>query len=82
MLVSIRRGRVLKGALISGKICTTILFVSLVFLVMFYSVETLVVNIIAIVDLLFLLYAFVDYIIAYCRKDSRFESVEDAANLD
>jgi len=81
MMVSIRKGRVLKGALLSGKICTTILFVSLVFLVMFHSIDIWVVNVIAVVDFLFLLYAFIDYVVAYCRKDSRFESVDDATNL-
>lgn len=81
LAVSIRKGRVLKGALLSGKICTTILFVSLVFLVMFHSIDMLVVNIITAVDFLFLLYAFIDYVVAYCRKDSRFESVDDATNL-
>lgn len=81
LAVSIRNGRVLKGALMSGKICTTVLFVSLVSLVMFYTMPPLAVDIIAIVDILFLLYAFVDYIVAYCRKDKNFESVEDATNL-
>ena len=79
--VSIRKGRVLKGALLSGKICTTILFVSLVFLVMFHSMDMLIVNIITAVDFLVLLYAFIDYVVAYYKKDSRFESVEDATNL-
>ena len=81
LAISIRRGRVLKGARLSGKICTTILFVSLAAMVMFYTIPPIAVDIIAIVDILFLLYAFIDYIIVYSRKDSNFESVDDAANL-
>lgn len=82
VMVSIRKGKVLKGALMSGKICTTILFVSLVFMVMFPNIGMDVVNIIAIVDFIFLLIAFVDYVIAYLKKDSRFETVEDATKYN
>ena len=33
MLVNLRRGKALNGALMEGKICTTVLFISLIFLV-------------------------------------------------
>jgi len=82
MLFLMKKGKVLKGALLSGKICTTILFVSLVFLVMFPTIDILVVNIIAAVDFVFLLIAFIDYFVAYCKRDSRFETVDDALNYD
>ena len=82
VMVSIQKGTVLKGALLSGKICTTVLFVSLVFLVMFPNVDPMVVNIIAAADFLFVLFAFIDYVLAYIKKDSRFESVEDATKYN
>lgn len=72
-----RKGSMLKGALLSGKICTTILFLSLIVMVMLPNLNVSVVNVIAVVDALFMLIAFVDYILAYFFKDSKFQSLED-----
>ena len=74
----LKRGYMLKGALMTGKVCTTVLFVSLVFLVMFPTVDIQVVNIIAIVDFAFLMVAFIHYIITFSRIGPRFETVKDA----
>ena len=73
----LRKGIMLKGALFSGKICTTILFVSLILMVMMPDMPLKTVNIITIVDALFLLIAFVHYMIAYYCMDSKFQAVED-----
>ena len=70
-----RKGRMLKGALLSGKICTTVLFVSLILMVLMPDLKTFTVNIIALIDTLFLIFAFVDYALAYIRNDSNFLSV-------
>ena len=72
-----RKGSMLKGALLSGKICTTILFLSLIVMVMLPNLNVSVVNIIVVVDALFMLIAFVDYILAYFFKDSKFQSLEE-----
>ena len=72
-----REGSMLKGALLSGKICTTILFLSLIVMVMLPNLNVSVVNILAVVDALFMLIAFVDYILAYFFNDSKFQSLED-----
>ncbi len=74
----LKRGYMLKGALMTGKICTTVLFVSLVFLVMFPTISLTVVKVIAIVDFLFLLVAFIHYVVTFSRIGPRFETVEDA----
>lgn len=74
--LNLRRGRMLKGALITGKICTTILFVSLILLVMIPTLDITVVKIIAIIDAVFLLIAFGDYAYAYFAKASKFQSIE------
>lgn len=63
--INLRKGRMLKGALLSGKICTTILFVSLILLVLLPQLSDTVVTVITVVDALFMLVAFVDYITAY-----------------
>ena len=74
--INLRKGRMLKGALISGKICTTILFVSLIILVMLPNLSADVVKIIAFIDAIFMLIAFAEYVIAYFFKDSKFQSLE------
>ena len=75
--ISLRKGKMLKGALLSGKICTTILFISLIIMVMMPGLSTTVANIIAITDAVFMLAAFIDYIIAYFFLEGRFQSIED-----
>ena len=70
--INLRKGKMLKGALLSGKICTTILFISLIVMVMLPNLSLKAVNIIAIVDGLFMLIAFFDYVTAYFFKESKF----------
>ena len=73
----LRKGIMLKGALLSGKICTTILFVSLILMVMMPDMPLKTINLITIIDALFLLIAFVHYVVAYYCMDSKFQPVED-----
>lgn len=73
----LRKKKMLKGALISGKVCTTVLFVSLILMVMLPSLSNKVVTIIAIVDSVFMLVAFIEYIVAYFCMDNKFQSLDD-----
>lgn len=75
--VSYHKGKVLKGALLSGKICTTILFISLILMVMMPGLSQRTVEIIALVDGVFMLAAFFDYVIAYFFKESKFQFLND-----
>lgn len=68
MLVFFRKGKMLSGALMSGKVCTTILFVSLITMVLLPKLNETAILVIAVVDGVFLLIAFIDYILAYVRK--------------
>lgn len=70
-----RKGRMLKGALISGKICTTVLFLSLICMVMFPNLTHRQVEIIAVVDLVFMVMAFTEYAIAYFSKKNHFQDL-------
>ena len=79
-ILSVKHGFILKGALISGKVCTTVLFISLVAMVIFYRMSPLVVNVIAMVDGVFLMIAFADYLITYLGKKSRFQPLDDTPN--
>ena len=64
-LVTFRKGRMLTGALITGKICTAVLFVSLTVMILLPNITNQAVNIITIVDGIFMIIAFADYIRAY-----------------
>ena len=76
-ILAARKGRVLKRALFSGKVCTTVLFTSLVALVVIPNMDTTTVSLIAMVDGFFLMVAFADYFITYLGKKSRFQSLDD-----
>ena len=76
----LRKGKMLKGAQITGKICTTVLFLSLILLVMMPNLEEKYVLLVTVIDAFFLLIAFADYIIVYIRKDGKFQVLEDQPN--
>ena len=57
-LINLRKGKMLPGALMAGKVCTTVLFVSLIALVLFPNMDPGVVNVIAGVDAIFLVISF------------------------
>ena len=78
--IRLKKGKMLKGALLSGKICTTVLFVSLILMVLLPDLSSFAVNTIAIVDTLFMLFAFADYALAYLRNDAKFQSVDVKEN--
>ena len=75
-LIYLRRGKILPGALMAGKICTTVLFVSLIGLVLFPDLHPVAVDAIAIVDGVFLLISFVSYIFAYYGKNTKIQDLE------
>ena len=68
-IIYFRKGKMLPGALIAGKICTTVLFVSLIALVLFPGIPHSVVTAIALVDTGFLIISFISYIIAYFGRN-------------
>ena len=78
--INLKKGKMLKGALISGKICTTILFVSLILMVMLPGMEQKTVEIITIVDGVFMLVAFAEYVLTYIfmntKKDTKFQELD------
>ncbi|MGM9600007.1 MAG: CDP-alcohol phosphatidyltransferase family protein [Faecousia sp.] len=69
-------GKMLHGALLPGKICTTILFLSLIILVMIPSPSKNLVTVFTAVDAAFLVFAFVAYILAYFGKNKKVYDIE------
>lgn len=75
-IMNFRKGKVLDGALMVGKVCTTVLFISLIILVIFPDIPADVVDTIAIVDCSFLAVTFVDYIRAFFGKNAKVHDID------
>ena len=76
-LVNLRRGKILPGALLAGKICTTILFISLIVLVLLPDLNPDIVNAIALTDTAFLSFSFINYIFAYFGKNPKIQDMTE-----
>lgn len=74
--INLRRGKMLKGALMSGKICTTVLFISLIIMIMVPNLPAVFVNVTAIIDVIFMLISFIDYLITYFMRENKFQSLD------
>lgn len=75
-IVFLRRGKMLPGALMAGKVCTTVLFVSLILLVLIPDMSHGAVTSIAAVDTIFLMISFVSYALAYLGANARIQDVD------
>lgn len=75
-VMNLRKGKMLPGALMAGKVCTTVLFVSLIALVLFPNLDPLLVDMIALVDTVFLVISFVSYFLAYFGKNRKVQDME------
>lgn len=79
-IVNLRHGKMLKGAIFTGKMSTTVLFISMIALVLFSeSIPDRVVNIIVIICAVFMLISLITYIPAYFSKDNNLQSIKSAA---
>lgn len=72
-VLALNAGKALPGALIAGKICTAVLFASLIFLILFSNLSPQLVNFIAAVDAIFLAISFISYVMAYYGKNPKLE---------
>lgn len=77
-LLTLRKGQMLTGALITGKISTAVLFVSLIVLVMFPTMDPVAVNVIMVVDTVLLLVSFVHYAVTYFTHGSMIQKLEQS----
>lgn len=76
MLGAMLHGKGLNGALMSGKISTTVLFVSLTLMVLMPGLSEAATDFITTVCLVFLVYAFGDYARAYFGKNKKIYDLE------
>ena len=77
-LLTFRKGKMLTGALITGKVCTCVLFVSLILLVLKPNLDPRVINIITIVDGCFMFMSFVHYATVYYRQSPKIQDITDS----
>lgn len=75
LIIAYLNGKMLPGALFIGKVCTTVLFVSLIALVLFPDIPDRMVNMIAVVDACFLGISFICYICAYYGKNKKVQDM-------
>ncbi len=76
--INLKKGKMLKGALFSGKVCTTVLFVSLILMVMLPTLSESTVNAIAVVDIVFMVISFADYLITYIKREHKFQPLNES----
>lgn len=75
--INLHKGRMLKGALLSGKICTTILFISLILMVMLPTLPSDIIVCIAVIDMVAMAIAFGNYLFTYFKRDNKFQSLDN-----
>ena len=74
-VVFLRKGKMLPGALLAGKVCTTVLFISLIALVLLPDIDPAAVTVIAVIDALFLAVSFMSYAMAYFGKNVKVRDI-------
>jgi cardiolipin synthase len=76
VILNFRKGKALDGALMAGKICTTVLFTGFTLLVLIPNMNPAIVDCIALTDCVCLLFAFVHYIFAFFGKHAQVHDIE------
>lgn len=78
--ISLKNGIMLKGALITGKICTTVLFITLILLVLVPQLPSPLVITITAIDFIAMSISLADYFITYTKRDYQFQPIDDKHN--
>ena len=76
----LRKGLILKGALFAGKISTTVLFISLIIMVLIPGISELAMHIITGVDIAFLLFSFGSYVRLYFTNSPMIQAIDESNN--
>lgn len=77
-LFTLRKGQMLTGALLSGKISTTVLFVSLILMVLMPDMDAKYMQLLIIVDCVFLLISFIGYARTYFTHSAMIQKLPDS----
>lgn len=79
-LLTLRKGEMLTGALLSGKICTTVLFVSLIILVLIPDIGMQAVYVITAIDSVFMIISFISYAMTYYKHSPMIQMLTEHDN--
>ena len=74
-IINLRKRKMLNGALMSGKICTTVLFVSMIILVLYPNVSSGALSLLVSLCVLAMLLSFADYFMAYFGKHKKVQDI-------
>lgn len=74
-ILELCRGKMLPGALPAGKVCTAVLFASLILLVVFPDMNRHLVSAIAALNAVFLMYSFSSYLSAYLGNRPKLQDI-------
>ena len=77
-VLRLRKGMILKGALYGGKVSTTVHFISLIIMVLIPDLPETAVYWIVAIDAAALIIAFIDYAVAYCKNDTKFQPINES----
>ena len=75
--IMFRRGKILPGALLAGKICTSVLFLSFLVLILLPDLPLMTITAIAIVDAVFLAASFIAYYLAIFSKHNKLQDIQE-----
>lgn len=78
----LRKGKILSGALLSGKICTTVLFISLILMVMIPQMEEFMINILTAINCVFMLISFIGYARIYYTHSPMIQEISPERDSD
>lgn len=76
-ILNLRKGKMLNGALFTGKVCTTLLFISMIFLVLFPNMNPTLVLAITVLDGISMAVTLISYIRVYTRPSSKLEDMRE-----
>lgn len=72
----LRKGKILSGAVLPGKISTAALFITLVIMVMFPRLPDNAIDIMVVIDAVFLIISFIAYILVYAGKIQKIQDIK------
>ncbi len=78
----LRKGQILSGALLSGKISTTVLFISLTLMVMIPDLHEHIIYLITAIDGICMLISFIDYARVYYTHSPMIQAIEPEESND
>ena len=76
-LINLKKGKMLNGAKFIGKVCTTVLFISMIIMVLFHDISQNIINSLIIISSFFMLCSFVSYIIVYFKHPNKLEDITE-----